>query len=147
MLLGGPTKGADCENYSKLRPPKIRVARKVRTDPAFGVPMVIIHASIARKNLNESDLITLACSLEREYAHEEEVFVRIFDNFKAARTFHDTGEGNSGATTQSLRAEYAFTRHNREQTLRWRPYPESGVRESWNPVSLAPLPGTMGTKP
>lgn len=129
--------GTSCEDYLTQRPPKIRIARKFRT--SIG-PMLVIHASIAPKDLNEHQLVTLVCHLEREYATEEEVLVRLFDNLKAAKNFNDIGEGNSGATHSSFRAEYGFDRHSGDQSLRWRPYSEPRDRDNWTPINIGGLP-------
>ena len=106
--------------------------------------MLVIHASMDKKYFNESDLVTIACQMRREYAHEKEFLLRIFDNYNAARRYNSQGEGNSRATADSFRAEYGFSRETKHQQLRWRPsfeIPEKWVDIVFEDASVAnPLP-------
>src|SRR5713226_2049490 len=123
-----------CDDFAKLPTPKIKVARQVRTDPALGTPMLIIHASIANKDLDERRLTILACHLRAKYSTEKELVLRIFDDHKAAEEFNDTGEGNSRAMRASWRVYYSFDQKNNRELLEWRP--DRMDRDKWVTIDL-----------
>ena len=108
----------DLTDHLKLALPKFRTAIKRRTPLGS---MLVIHASVDTKNLNENDLVTIACYMHKKYALEEEFILRIFDNYDAAKRYQSDGEGNSRATANSFRAEYGFSSKTKTQELRWRP--------------------------
>jgi hypothetical protein len=126
----------NCADRLNLAAPRLRVAAKSRTPLG---PMLVIHASLDKKYLNESDLVTMACHMRKEYANETEFLLLIFDDYQAARRYNSQGEGNSRATADSFRAEYSFDNKTKRQQLRWRP--SSEVPHKWVDIALGEAPG------
>jgi hypothetical protein len=120
-----------CADRLNLAAPKLRVAVKSRTPLGS---MLVIQASLDTKYLDENDLVTIACQMQKRYGHEKEFLLRIFDNYDAAKRYNSQGEGNSRATADSFRAEYSFSSKTNAQELRWRP--SSDVPHKWVDIAL-----------
>jgi hypothetical protein len=124
-----------CDSYSKEKPPKFRLARQHRNESRQAL---ILHISVAPRDVTQDRLLTLGCSLGRNYANNQALVVLIFDNHRAARRYNPQGEGNDEKMELAYRASYGFDRDDKRQSLDWRPTRDN--HESNVEIKLGPPP-------
>jgi hypothetical protein len=117
-LRANELKLMSCDDYSKQKVPKFRIARRFRNDVMHSVTLFI---SVAPRDISQDTLLTLGCSLGKTYSRNQTLFIWILDDFGAAKRFNPQGEGNDSATNLAFRASYSFSRERNEQSLSWLP--------------------------
>jgi hypothetical protein len=112
----------DCKGYLHNVVPKYRVARKAKPDEKTGLELSI---SISLTDFSRVKLVALVCSLGREHADEQALYVWILDDYRAAKDFTAGPIANGENNNLSLRAIYRFSREkgNEIHTVTWWPDP------------------------
>ena len=128
-------KSASCESYRARTPPKFRVADHIRNENKRST---ILFISVSPHEQTLDELLTLGCSLGRDYAHNQIFTVFIFDDFRTAKRYNPQGEGNDSKMARSFLASYGFSREDDYQTLTW--FREPGNNSSLVEINLGPTP-------
>jgi hypothetical protein len=129
--------GDGCKKYVGVNVPKFRKGRTSRVSGGSGA--LVMYVAIAPGDFDENKILSLVCSIAREHANEEALFVYVFDTYRAAMHFNPAGEGNTREANRSFRARYGFFRDKKGgQGLTWRPDAKDYNR--WDHIDLGEPP-------
>ena len=117
-----PTETDKCEKYRSQSVPRFKVVRKTRIGSGSAL---LLFVTIAPVGVDRNRLIALSCQLGIDHSVENELFVWILDNERAAKHYNPQGEGNDRATASAVVGLYGFSRRQGGpaygQSLEWRP--------------------------